>query len=153
MLLLMPCTHICRTAHTELLPLLPLLPPLLLLAPLLQHHHRGRTPTTPQVYVVVSGDMIRLDLTKLPPLTPRQISLLSRHGGRGSTDGGGGGGSATGSTAVEVAAASEGSVSSTLVGMSPSFLSRRLGGSATCATADGLLGTLQRARPPLRISR
>lgn len=36
-----------------------------------------------KVYVVVGGETILLDLMQLPALTPRQMSLLAKHGPNG----------------------------------------------------------------------
>eukprot|EP00775_Hariotina_reticulata_P004924 gene4924-5167_t len=83
-----------------------------------------------KVYVVVGGELIMLDIMQLPPLAPRQMSLLARHSSRpGET-------SPAEQDASEEAAVSNGTVNSTLVGISSSALAKRMGGSATSTLKD-----------------
>lgn len=66
----------------------------------------------------MGGQTILIDLMQLPSLTPRQMSLLAKHGPHGEY---------IGDSAAEESTVSSCSVASTLVGFSSSYIARRMG--------------------------
>lgn len=91
---------------------------------LVSHHCSGKLTNIKylcchlQVYVAVGGQTIMIDLMQLPSLTPRQMSLLAKHGPHGEY---------IGDSAAEESTVSSTSVASTLVGFSSNYIARRMG--------------------------
>eukprot|EP00878_Enallax_costatus_P034395 GHUV01038129.1.p1 GENE.GHUV01038129.1~~GHUV01038129.1.p1 ORF type:complete len:157 (+),score=37.98 GHUV01038129.1:645-1115(+) len=71
-----------------------------------------------KVYVVVGGQTIMIDLMQLPSLTPRQMSILAKHGPHGEY---------IGNPAAEESTVSSCPVASTLVGFTGNYIAQRMG--------------------------